>query len=71
MGRFKLNTDTTYRFANKVISDLDLNVITYIPKQTAAHRDVTMNGIPGVNDEQHTNSLSKSNLSRFAAPLMS
>ncbi|MCG3881308.1 phosphoadenosine phosphosulfate reductase family protein [Psychrobacter sp. Ps3] len=47
------NTDATYRFANKVINDLDLNVITYIPKQTAAHRDVTLGGIPGVNDELH------------------
>ena len=47
------NTEATYRFANKVINDLNLNVITYIPKQTAAHRDVTMQGIPGVDDAQH------------------
>ena len=35
------------------VEDLNLNVITYIPKQTAAHRDVTLGGIPGVNDELH------------------
>ena len=35
------NTDATYQFANKLIRDLDLNVVTYIPKQTAAHRDST------------------------------
>ena len=44
------NTDATYQFANKLIRDLDLNVVTYIPKQTAAHRDATMNGIPGIDN---------------------
>ena len=47
------NTDATYQFANKVIRDLNLNVITYIPKQTAAYRDATMNGIPGIDNPQH------------------
>ena len=47
------NTDATYQFANKLIRDLDLNVVTYIPKQTAAHRDSTMNGIPGIDNPQH------------------
>ncbi|GAF55484.1 MULTISPECIES: phosphoadenosine phosphosulfate reductase family protein [Psychrobacter] len=47
------NTDATYQFANKLIRDLDLNVVTYIPKQTAAHRDATMNGIPGIDNPQH------------------
>ena len=30
-----------------------MNVITYIPKQTAAHRDVTMEGIPGIDNPLH------------------
>lgn len=47
------NTEATYRFANKLIEDLDLNVITYIPRQTAAHRDVTMEGIPGIDSPLH------------------
>lgn len=47
------NTDATYKFANKVIEDLNLNVVTYIPKQTRAHRDVTLGGIPGVDDPKH------------------
>ena len=47
------NTDATYKFANKVIEDLNLNVVTYIPKQTRAHRDVTLGGIPGVDDAKH------------------
>lgn len=47
------NTEATYQFANKLIDDLNLNVITYIPKQTAAHRDVTMEGIPGIDSPLH------------------
>ena len=47
------NTDATYKFANKVIEDLNLNVVTYIPQQTRAHRDVTLGGIPGVDDPKH------------------
>ncbi|WP_201544622.1 phosphoadenosine phosphosulfate reductase family protein [Psychrobacter sp. H7-1] len=47
------NTRATYDFANKLIKDLNLNVVTYIPKQTSAHRDATMNGIPSVNNSLH------------------
>ena len=47
------NTDATYKFANKVIEDLNLNVVTYIPQQTRAHRDVTLGGIPSVDDPKH------------------
>ena len=47
------NTRATYDFANKLIKDLNLNVVTYIPQQTSAHRDATMNGIPSVNNPLH------------------
>jgi len=46
------NTPNTYRCAEKIIEQLDLNIQLYVPKQTAAHRDVVM-GIPDVNDERH------------------
>ncbi|WP_242118217.1 phosphoadenosine phosphosulfate reductase domain-containing protein [Aestuariivivens sediminicola] len=46
------NTPQTYRHAEKVINDLKLNVFLYVPKQTAAHRDVVM-GIPTIDDPQH------------------
>ncbi|AUP80098.1 phosphoadenosine phosphosulfate reductase domain-containing protein [Flavivirga eckloniae] len=46
------NTPQTYRHANQVIEDLKLNVSLYVPKQTAAHRDVTM-GIPSVDAPEH------------------
>ena len=47
------NTPQTYRHANKVIEDLKLNVFLYVPKQTAAHRDVVM-GIPSVDAPEHS-----------------
>ena len=47
------NTSATYRFAEKVIEQLNLNVVTYIPQMTAARRNVLMKGIPDVDDPQH------------------
>ncbi|WP_027856190.1 phosphoadenosine phosphosulfate reductase domain-containing protein [Marinobacterium jannaschii] len=47
------NTSATYRFAEKLIQDLNLNVVTYIPEMTAARRNVLMKGIPDVDDALH------------------
>ena len=47
------NTSATYRFAEKVIQDLNLNVDTYIPQQTSARRNVLMKGIPDVDEPLH------------------
>lgn len=47
------NTSATYRFAHKLIKQLSLNVITYIPQQTTASRNVLMGGIPDVTDPLH------------------
>ncbi|MDD7886874.1 phosphoadenosine phosphosulfate reductase family protein [Flavivirga sp. 57AJ16] len=46
------NTPQTYRHAEQVIKDLDLNVFLYVPKQTTAHRDVVM-GIPSIDKPEH------------------
>ena len=46
------NTPQTYRHAEELIATLNLNINLYVPKQTAAHRDVVM-GIPGVDDPRH------------------
>ena len=46
------NTPQTYRHAEKVIKDLNLNVFLYVPKQTTAHRDVVM-GIPSIDAPEH------------------
>ena len=47
------NTSATYRFAEQLIQDLNLNVVTYIPQMTSARRNVLMKGIPDVDDPQH------------------
>lgn len=46
------NTPQTYRFADQVIEQLELNIDLYVPKQTTAWRDARM-GIPAVEDELH------------------
>jgi phosphoadenosine phosphosulfate reductase len=46
------NTPQTYAHAEELIATLDLNISLYVPKQTAAHRDVVL-GIPGVDDPRH------------------
>lgn len=47
------NTPQTYKHAKEVIDQLDLNVKLYVPKQTAAFRDVMFGGIPQVDNPQH------------------
>ena len=47
------NTPQTYKHAERIITDLNLNVFLYVPKQTTAHRDSVM-GIPNVNAPEHT-----------------
>ncbi len=46
------NTSSTYKHAEELIESLTLNIQLYIPKQTAAHRDVVL-GIPQVEDPKH------------------
>ena len=46
------NTSSTYKHAEVLIESLTLNIQLYIPKQTAAHRDVVL-GIPQVEDPKH------------------
>ncbi len=46
------NTPNTYKHANDLIKKLSLNIHLYVPKQTAAYRDVLM-GIPEIDSPQH------------------
>lgn len=46
------NTPDTYRCAEKIIDQLNLNIDLYVPRQTAAYRDVIM-GIPDIEDPMH------------------
>lgn len=47
------NTEATYRFAQKLIEDLKLNIKIYSPIWTKGYRDVVMNGTPGVDSDLH------------------
>lgn len=46
------NTPQTYRYANKLINRLELNMKIFVPKTTTAYRDVVF-GIPKVGTEAH------------------
>ncbi|MFP4846995.1 phosphoadenosine phosphosulfate reductase family protein [Winogradskyella sp. PE311] len=46
------NTPNTYQHAESLISQLQLNVKLYVPKQTVAHRNVVL-GIPSVDQPSH------------------
>lgn len=45
------NTPETYRFAEKVIAQLQLNVRLYLPRRSAAHREAVSGGIPSIDDQ--------------------
>jgi phosphoadenosine phosphosulfate reductase len=46
------NTEATYRFAEKLIQNLGLNVYYYTPQVTAKRREVVYGGIPSVDDTE-------------------
>lgn len=48
------NTDATYRFADALVKRLDLNLITYLPKRTRAHREAVEGLAPNIDDPRHT-----------------
>lgn len=46
------NTPQTYQHAEELKKTLNLNIHLYVPKQTAAHRDVFL-GLPSIDDPRH------------------
>ncbi len=46
------NTPQTYKHADFLTKKLNLNLFTYVPRQTSASRDVLM-GIPSIDDPNH------------------
>ncbi len=46
------NTPNTYKHAEALIHQLELNIHLYVPKQTVAHRNITL-GLPTIDDENH------------------
>tara|TARA_B100000780_G_scaffold30883_1_gene19553 strand:+ start:474 stop:1106 length:633 start_codon:yes stop_codon:yes gene_type:complete len=47
------NTKATYNYAEKIISDLNLNLKLYVPSQTSAHREIFMGQVPDIDDPRH------------------
>ncbi len=47
------NTSATYRFAEKLIERLRLNIEIYAPTMTSTRRNVMLGGIPDVEDPRH------------------
>lgn len=46
------NTPDTYRFADQVITQLNLNVHLYTPRRTSAHREAVDGGIPSLDEQE-------------------
>lgn len=63
------NTEATYRHAQDLIKRLNLNVVTYLPKQTAKWRDVEFNGVPSVNNPAHAKFTEQVKLEPFGRAL--
>ncbi|HAN30868.1 MAG TPA: phosphoadenylylsulfate reductase [Myxococcales bacterium] len=47
------NTEATYQHADQLTEALKLNLSCYVPRQSAAHRDVRFGGIPDMMDPAH------------------
>jgi len=47
------NSSATYRFADKLMRELDLSVDVYTPEMTSARRNVLMKGIPDILEPLH------------------
>lgn len=47
------NTPETYKHAQEVIEQLNLNVALFVPKESVAYRDAFFGGIPSIDDPQH------------------
>lgn len=47
------NTEATYRFADDVIRRLDLNLVSFLPQRTRAHREALDGPMPGIDDPRH------------------
>lgn len=46
------NTDETYRFAERLVQRLDLNMHYFAPRVTSRRRQVVLGGIPPIEDEE-------------------
>ncbi|MDN6179920.1 MAG: phosphoadenosine phosphosulfate reductase family protein [Halomonas subglaciescola] len=47
------NTQATYAFADALIKRLALNVVSFVPQRTRAHREALEGDFPGIDDPRH------------------
>ncbi|MBS9404424.1 phosphoadenosine phosphosulfate reductase family protein [Halomonas sp. TRM85114] len=47
------NTEETYRFADALIRRLGLNLVSYLPRRSRAHREALEGAMPGIDDPRH------------------
>ena len=47
------NTSFTYKHVEEITNQLNLNLFTYVPRQTSSQRDTIFGGIPTVEDPKH------------------
>jgi len=47
------NTAATYRFADDLTRRLDLNLVSYLPRRSRAHREALQGPAPGIGDPRH------------------
>ncbi len=47
------NTETTYRYVDEITKLLNLNLLTYLPKRSRAHREALEGPVPALDDLKH------------------
>ncbi|WP_447555876.1 phosphoadenosine phosphosulfate reductase domain-containing protein [Vreelandella sp. EE22] len=47
------NTDATYRCADEIVERLNLNIVSFLPRRTRAHREALEGALPGIDDPRH------------------
>ncbi|MDG9929651.1 MULTISPECIES: phosphoadenosine phosphosulfate reductase family protein [unclassified Pseudomonas] len=63
------NTEATYRFADEVTKLLDLNLKTYLPLRSRAHREAVDGPVPALDDPRHAAFTEEVKLEPFARAL--
>jgi phosphoadenosine phosphosulfate reductase len=63
------NTDATYRFADEVTRQLSLNLRTFLPLRSRAHREALEGAMPSLDDPRHEAFTKEVKLEPFARAL--
>ena len=63
------NTDATYRFADEVTKQLNLNLQIYLPRRSRAHREAVEGPTPALDDPRHAAFTQEVKLEPFARAL--